>query len=87
MRVVVGLAVPRKTPAVRLVRTLRGVQSVLRRSKRANRATKDNVSPARELTRPLPGLFRAAERRGLSNQKEAPCLRSPSPDLMSQATR
>ena len=36
-RVGVGLAVPRKIPAVRLVGTVRGVQSVLRRLKRATR--------------------------------------------------
>ena len=44
-RCVVGLAVPRKTRGGRLVRTLRGVQSVLRRSRQAIRRLGANVSP------------------------------------------
>jgi hypothetical protein len=60
-RCVVGLAVPRKTRGGRLVRTLRGVQSVPRRSRQAIRRLGAIFSPARELTRPPPGLVLAEE--------------------------
>jgi hypothetical protein len=71
-RCVVGLAVPRKTRGGRLVRTLGGVQSVPRRSRQAIRRLGAIFSPARELTRPPPGLVLAEEPAGTNRtQKEA----------------
>jgi hypothetical protein len=52
---VVGLAVPRKIPAVRLVRTLGGVQSVFTRSNKRSGGWEQRLTRARADPRPPPG--------------------------------